>query len=57
MKFTWLTYSVAIRRASKIEYQLFCDHNNGSRGTHAWYKQLQHANALRARRARGRGNR
>ncbi len=55
MRFTWLTYRVAIRRSFKREYQAFCDHNAAFRGPDPWIKQLQHTNNLRRRRTRERG--
>ena len=49
MRFTWLTYRIAIRRSFKAEYELFCDGT-----TRAWYKQMRLTNALKQRRARER---
>lgn len=49
MRFTWLTYRIAIRRSFKREYELFC---GGISTTHAWATQMRHTRALEKRRIR-----
>lgn len=51
MKFTWLTYRVAIRRSFKRE---FAEFSGGINTTSRWFKQMHHTKALRARQARER---
>lgn len=51
MKFTWLTYRVAIRRSFNREYKLF---SGGMSTTSAWIKQMQHTRSLERRRVRER---
>jgi hypothetical protein len=49
MRFTWLTYRLAIRRSFKKEYELFC---GGIKTARAWIKQKDHTNALKMRQVR-----
>lgn len=56
MRFTWLTYRIAIRRAFRREYQAFSDHTAAFRGPDPWMRLMHHTNAIRAR-ARREGKR
>ena len=53
MRFTWLTYRIAIRRSFAKEYELFSSRDLGS--TRAWLKQLRQTSALKARKVKERG--
>ena len=55
MRFTWLTYRVALRRQFRREYDAFCDHHGALRGPHVWFKELRFGRLLRARMRRERG--
>lgn len=57
MRFTWLTYQLAIRRSFKRECKAFNDHSRAVRGPDPWRKQMKHTWALEARQERERGNR
>lgn len=54
MRFTWLTYRAAIRRAFRREYQAFQDHSRLVRGPDPWYRLMRHTNAIRVRESRER---
>ena len=52
MKFSRLTYWVALRRQLKREYQAFSDHHGALRGSHEWIKEIRLGRLLRARKKR-----
>lgn len=52
MRFTWLTYRVALRRQFRREYQAFSDHHSALRGSSEWVKELQLGRLLAARKKR-----
>lgn len=54
MKFTWITYRIALRRQFKREYQAFRDHHSALRGSSEWVKELRLGKLLRARKKRER---
>lgn len=55
MRFTWLTYRLAHRRAFRREYQAFCDHAGAFRGPHVWYAAMRFSERLHERERRERG--
>jgi len=46
MRFTWLTYRVAIWRAKKMEALEFAQHQSAFRGPHAWMTRWEFTEAL-----------
>lgn len=55
MRFTWLTYRLAHRRAFRREYQAFSDHSNALRHPDPWYEAMRFSARLRQRERRERG--
>jgi len=51
MRFTWLTYRLAIRRSFNRE---FAEFSGGMNTTSRWRKQMTHTRRLRARQIRER---
>lgn len=57
MRFTWLTYRVAMRRQFRREYNAFVDHHQAFRGPDLWFRELTFGRRLRDRHQRERGRR
>lgn len=55
VRFTWLTYRVAIRRAFNQEYQAFCDHTAAFRGPDPWIRAMWLTTAIKKRQIRESG--
>lgn len=55
MRFTWLTYRLAHRRAFRREYQAFVDHHQALRGPDPWFTAMRFSRLLRERERRERG--